>query len=286
MKSLANKVVALTGAASGIGRALALQLADRGCHLALADVDAKGLQDTQAMLPKTVNVTTHSVDVSNKDQVYQWAEDVAKAHGGVDIVINNAGVASHCAIEDINYDDFNWVFDIVFYGVLYGTKAFMPYLRQRPEGHIVNISSVNGFFPFPGNGPYNCAKHAVKALNQTLIQELRGSNIHITSVHPGGIKTNIARNSRFIKSMDPNMNREKAAALFDKIASTSADKAATIIINGILHDKQRLLVGTDAHILDILTRLFPQGFSNLVGRVMLRGAKPATGKLNTRAGEV
>ena len=283
MKSLANKVVALTGAASGIGRALALQLADKGCHLALADVDQKGLQETQSMLPKTINVTTHSVDVANKDQVYQWAEDVVKAHGGVDVIINNAGVASHCAIEEISYDDFNWVFNIVFYGVLYGTKAFLPHLRQRPEGHIVNISSVNGFFPFPGNAPYNCAKHAVKALNQTLIQELRGSNIHITSVHPGGIKTNIARNSRFIKSMDPRVNREKAAAQFDKIASTTAEKAASIIIAGILAEKQRLLVGTDAHILDVLTRLFPQGFSNLVGRVSLRGVKPDAIKLDSTA---
>lgn len=281
MKTLANKVVALTGAASGIGRALALQLADRGCHLALADVDEKGLRETQSMLSKRVNSTTHIVDVANREQVHQWAEDVVKVHGGVDVVINNAGVASHCDIEDISYDDFNWVFNIVFYGVLYGTKAFLPHLRQRPEGHIVNISSVNGFFPFPGNGPYNCAKHAVKALNQTLIQELRGSNIHITSVHPGGIKTNIVRSSRFIKSADPGMNHQKAAAQFDKIASTTADKAASVIIAGILAEKQRLLVGTDAHILDVLTRTFPQGFSNFVGKVMLRGAQQANDKLHT-----
>ncbi|HET8706180.1 MAG TPA: SDR family NAD(P)-dependent oxidoreductase, partial [Pseudomonadales bacterium] len=239
MKSLSNKVVALTGASSGIGRCLAKQLAEQGCHLALADVNAKGLEETVALLPKNIKVTTHLVDVANKDQVYQWADDVVKAHGGVDLVINNAGVAAQATIEDINYDDFNWVFDIVFYGVLYGTKAFLPYLRKRPEGHIVNISSVNGFFPFPGNGPYNCAKHAVKALNQTLIQELRGSNIKITSVHPGGIKTNIVRNSRLVSPIEAGLTKETAAARFDKIASTTAEKAASIIIEGILKDKQR-----------------------------------------------
>ncbi len=270
MKSLANKVVALTGAGSGIGRALALQLAGQGCHLALADVNASALAETAAQLPNTVTVTTHSVDVANKEQVYAWADAVIQAHGQVDMIINNAGVATHCLLETISYDDFDWVFDIVFYGVLYGTKAFLPYLKSRPEAHIVNISSVNGFFPFPGNGPYNCAKHAVKALNQTLIQELRDTNVHVTSVHPGGIKTNIVRNSRMIEPLEAGMTLEKAAAQFERVASTTAEKAAKIIINGILKDKQRLLVGKDAYVLDILTRVFPQGFSNLVGKVLYR----------------
>ncbi|MEE2730052.1 MAG: SDR family NAD(P)-dependent oxidoreductase [Pseudomonadota bacterium] len=270
MKSLNQKVVALTGAASGIGRALAQELAAKGAILALADVNAAGLQETVDSLPAGTQISTHSVDVANKEQVSQWAEAVVQTHGGVDVIINNAGVASQGLIEDLNYDDFNWVFDIVFYGVLYGTKAFLPYLRQRPEGHIVNISSVNGFFPFPSNGPYNCAKHAVKALNQTLIQELRDSNIHITSVHPGGIKTNIVRNSRIVKPLSPKLSKEQAAARFEKIAGTTADQAARIIINGILKNKERLLVGKDAYVLDLLTRTFPQGFSNLVGRIMLR----------------
>ncbi len=270
MKSLEHKVVALTGAASGIGRALAIQLAEQGCELALADVDQQGLEETIALLPGKPVVSMHLVDVANKEQVYEWAENVVKSHGGVDVIINNAGVASQCTIEESSYDDFDWVFDIVFYGVLYGTKAFLPHLRKRPEGHIVNISSVNGFFPFPGNGPYNCGKHAVKALNQTLIQELRGSNIHITSVHPGGIKTNIVRNSRLISPIMPGLTKEKAAKQFEAIASTSAEQAARTIIKGILRNKQRLLVGIDAYFLDGLTRVFPQGFSNLVGRVLMR----------------
>ena len=269
MKTLNNKVAALTGASSGIGRALAVELAGRGCHLALADVDEQGLQNTVALLPDTVKVTTHIVDVANKERVYEWAEEVVQQHGRVDVVINNAGVAAQSTIEEFNYDDFDWVFDIVFYGVLYGSKAFLPYLRQQEEGHIVNISSVNGFFPFPGNGPYNCAKHAVKALNQTLIQELRGTNIHTTSVHPGGIKTNIVRNSRFSNPLDQRMTIDKAAAQFDRLAGTTPEKAAQIIVKGILKNKQRLLVGKDAYVLDALTRVFPQGFSNLIGRVMM-----------------
>lgn len=271
MKSLENKVVALTGAASGIGRALAINLANRGSHLALADVDEKGLQETAAMLPQNIKVTTHKVDVSNKDRVYAWAEEVAQAHGGVDVIINNAGVASVCSIEDISYDDFEWVFNIDFYGVLYGTKAFLPYLRKRPEGHIVNISSVNGFFPFPDNGPYNCAKHAVKALNQTLNQELSGSAITVTSIHPGGIKTNIVKNSRFIKSADDKLNAGKMAKRFDMIAGTTPEKAAETIVRAILKNKERQLVGTDAVIMDILTRLFPHGFAKLVGKATRAG---------------
>lgn len=269
MKTLENKVVALTGAGSGIGRALALALAQRGCHLALADVNASGLETTVARLPANIKVTTHIVDVANKDRVYAWADEVAQAHGGVDVIINNAGVATQCTLEDIDYKDFDWVFDIVFYGVLYGTKAFLPYLRQRPDAHIVNISSVNGFFPFPGNGPYNCAKHAVKALNQTLIQELRGTPIHITSVHPGGIKTNIVRNSRMISPVQKGMTKDKAAARFEKMATTTPEQAAEIIIDGILKNKQRLLVGKDAYVLDMLTRVFPQGFANFIGRAMM-----------------
>lgn len=267
MKSLANKVVALTGAASGIGRALAINLASKGSQLALADVDEKGLNETVALLPSGVKVTTHIVDVSNKDRIYAWADEVVKAHGCVDVIINNAGVASVCSIEDINYEDFNWVFDIDFFGVLYGTKAFLPYLRQRPEANIVNISSVNGFFPFPENGPYNCAKHAVKALNQTLNQELAGSSITVTSVHPGGIKTNIVKNSRFIKGADEKVNKRKMAARFDQVAGTSPEKAAEIIVKAILKNKERQLVGTDAVFFDIFTRLFPHGFAKLVGKI-------------------
>ena len=154
------------------------------------------------------------------------------------------------------------VFNIVFYGVLYGTKAFLPYLKQRNEANIVNISSVNAFFPFPNNGPYNAAKHAVKGLNQTFMQELRNTNVNITSVHPGGIKTNIVRNARFIEG---GVDKGKKVREFDKVAGTSPEKAAEIIIGGLVKNRKRQLVGKDAVVIDLLVRLFPQGFSDLVG---------------------
>ena len=262
MKNLNGKVVALTGAASGIGRCLAIQLAESGCHLALADVDNNGLQETIKLLLSANKVSSHIVDVANKEQVYAWADEVVAEHGHVDIVINNAGVASTSRLDEISYEDFNWVFNICFYGVLYGTKAFLPYLKERPEANVVNISSVNGFFPFPNNGPYNAAKHAVKALNQTFIQELRKTNVRITSVHPGGIKTNIVRNARFAKGGE---DKADLAQEFDRVAGTSPEKAAKIIIGGIRKNRKRQLVGKDAVVIDLLVRLFPQGFADLVG---------------------
>lgn len=271
MKNINNKVIALTGAASGIGRCIAIQLAEKGGILALADVDAKGLEETVRLLPSNTKASTHIVDVSNKDRVYEWADEVVAEHGHVDAIINNAGVANSGFIEDMSYEDFNWVFDIVFFGVLYGTKAFLPYLHQRPEANIVNISSVNAFFPFPKNGPYNAAKHAVKGLNQTLMQELRGSNVHVTSVHPGGIKTNIVRNTRFEEGTT-SAEVEAGVKEFDRMASTTAEKAASIIIKGMMKNRQRQLVGIDAVFIDLAVRFMPQAFANFVGKI-LKGSK-------------
>ena len=262
MKNLNEKVVALTGAGSGIGRCLAIQLSQLGTHLSLADVDEEGLKETKALLSKDIIVSTHLVDVADRGQVYAWAEETIKAHGHVDCIINNAGVAFTASIEEINYKDFDWVFKIVFYGVLYGTKAFLPYLKKRPDAHIVNISSVNGFIATPRNGAYACAKHAVKALNQTLQQELKNTSVNVTSVHPGGVRTNIARNSG---SDDSEEIQQERIVGFDQIAGTSAEKAATIIIKSILKNRKRQLVGVDAMVIDVLSRLFPQKFSDAMG---------------------
>jgi len=262
MKNLNEKVVALTGAGSGIGRCLAIQLSQLGTHLSLADVDEEGLKETKALLSKDIIVSTHLVDVADRGQVYAWAEETIKAHGHVDCIINNAGVAFTASIEEINYKDFDWVFKIVFYGVLYGTKAFLPYLKNRPDAHIVNISSVNGFIATPRNGAYACAKHAVKALNQILQQELKNTSVNVTSVHPGGVRTNIARNSG---SDDSEEIQQERIVGFDQIAGTSAEKAATIIIKSILKNRKRQLVGVDAMVIDVLSRLFPQKFSDAMG---------------------
>jgi len=261
MKELRNKVAAITGAASGIGRMLAVKLAEEGCEVAISDINEDGLNETKKMVEdKGATVSAHMVDVADREQVYRFADDVAAHHGRVDMIINNAGVSVAESVEDITYEDFQWLFGINFWGVVYGSKAFLPYLKKRPEGHIVNISSVNGFITWPNHSPYCAAKFAVKGFTEVLLQEMRETNIRVSCVHPGGIKTDIARNTRFYKSPGNQMSHEDAVERFDKMARTTAEKAAEKIISGIKKDKRRILVGLDAHILDWLTRLFPVQF--------------------------
>jgi NAD(P)-dependent dehydrogenase (short-subunit alcohol dehydrogenase family) len=270
MKILKNKVAGITGAASGIGRALALNLADEGCHLAISDIDEAGLKETADMVSsrsKNVRFTTHKVDTANREQVKRYAEDVVKEHGAVHIIINNAGVAVTETLDDVSYKDFEWLMGINLWGVVYGCKEFLPYLKQQDYAHIVNISSVNGIFTNPNNGPYCTAKFAVRGFTETLAQELAGTNVKVSCVHPGGIKTNIANNARFYKASDTSLKREEALAVFNRaMANTTAEKAAQIIIAGIKKDKLRIMVGPDAYVMDWLKRLFPVGFQKLAGR--------------------
>ncbi len=265
MKQLQGKVAAVTGAASGIGRALAINLANEGCSLALSDVNEKGLAETAEMVGDRVRVTTHVVDVADRKQVEAYASATAKEHGGVDIVINNAGVTVADTLEDVSYDDFEWVFNIDFWGVVYGTKAFLPLLKNRPKGYIVNISSINGMVPFPLNGPYNSAKFAVRGFNMTLIQELKNTNVQIMSVHPGGVKTGIVSNARFRKLPNEKLSQTDFANRFDAIAQTTADQAAKKIVSGMKKNKQRLFVGSDAKFMATMSRLLPLSTVKVTG---------------------
>jgi len=266
MKDLRHSIAAVTGAASGIGRSLAIHLAQEGCGLALADIDPDGLHQTAKMIKgNDINITTQVLDVANREQVYQFAQDVVRAHGKVNIIINNAGVSLTETLEDVTYEVFDWLLGINLWGVVYGSKAFLPYLKEQPEGHIVNISSVHGLFTNRNVGPYCTSKFAIKGFTQALCQELKDTGVHVSCVHPGGIKTNIARNARFIKASYPEMGRDEVLEYFDKnIARTSADKAAQIIIKGIKKNKTRILVGTDAHIFDLLQRMFPVMWQRLM----------------------
>ena len=270
MKNLKNKVAAITGSASGIGRALAINLAEEGCHVAISDVNEAGLQETADLARsrnKNVRVTTHKVDTADRSQVSQYAEDVVKAHGAVHIIINNAGVALVETLEDASYEDFEWLMGINLWGVIYGSKEFLPYLKKQDSAHIVNISSVNGIFTNPNNGPYCTAKYAVRGFTETLAQELAGTPVKVSCVHPGGIKTNIAANAKFYKSSDESISKEDAVAFFSRaLAGTNADKAARMIISGIKKDKLRIMVGPDAYVMDWMKRLFPVGFQKLAGR--------------------
>lgn len=269
MKDLQNRVAAVTGAASGIGRMLAVHLAGQGCNVAISDVDRAGLQQTSDMIDsRDVRITSHIVNVADRDQVKAYAEDVVDKHGCIHLLINNAGVVVTETIEDVGYDDFEWIMGINLWGVIYGCKAFLPYLKQQDEAHIVNISSVNGIFTNPNNGPYCTTKYAVRGFTETLCQELKKTSVRVSCVHPGGIKTNIVRNARYYKAADPDINHEELVEVFDEfLAWTTADKAARIIISGIKKNKHRIMVGPDAYVYDWLKRLFPIGLQKLVAAV-------------------
>ena len=278
MKILKNKTAAVTGAASGIGRMLAVNLASEGCNLALADINASGLQETAELVGDRVKVTTHIVDVSRREQVFQYADETAERHGGVDLIINNAGVAVGDFLETIPLEDFEWLMGINFWGVVYGTMAFLPHLKKRPEGHIVNISSINGIIPNPNNGPYCAAKFAVKGYTETLAQEMHKTGIHVSCVHPGGIKTNIARNARVNRAMF-NLTREKGENIYEEVVfRTTADDAAKIIISGIRRNKRRILVGADAKAIDLFTRFFPVTAVTLSNMISRRTARKYANK--------
>lgn len=261
MTNLRDKVVAVTGAGSGIGRALAQQLLARGAHVALADVNAATLEETAALCVGSGRVSSHVVDVRDRTAVNRYAAEAEAAHGGVDVIINNAGLAVRVSIEEASDADFELVIGVNLFGVIHGVRAFMPLLRKRPEGHVVNISSINGMVPFAKNGPYNVSKYGVLGFSETLMQELRGQPIHVTCVHPGGIRTNIVRNSLRSTAED--------AALFDRIAMTSSDKAAKTILRGVEKNRERVYVGVDAKLMALAKRLLPATTVHVVGSLSM-----------------
>ncbi len=263
MTKMKDKVVAVTGAASGIGRAIAVHLASKGANVAISDVNEAGLRETAGLLAgAAVKITSHVVDVRSQKAVERYALDAEQQHGGVDIVINNAGLTVRATLEDVSYEDFELVIDVNMWGVIYGCKSFLPLLRKRPEGHIVNISSINAMVPFVQNGPYNISKYAVLGLSETLMQELQGTPIRVTCVHPGGIRTNIVRNSKGTNKGD--------VALFDKIARTSAEQAAAVIVSGVERNKERVLVGADAKAMAAAKRLAPNWMVHGTATLMRR----------------
>lgn len=274
MKSFSDKVAAITGAGSGIGRALALRLAQQGCHLALCDVDENGLADTVKLARQaSVKVTGNRVDVADRETVYHWANRVAEEHGTVNLVFNNAGVALGSTIEGGSYEDLEWLFGINFWSVVYGTRAFLPHLRTSGEGHVINISSVFALISVPGQGAYNASKAAVSGFTDALRMELEmsGAPVSATCVFPGGIKTNIARNARADAGigklgLDAEGSREK----FDRLLATDAEEAAKAILQAVEKNKRRVLVGRDAYVIDGMARLLPSAYQHVVKRLVRR----------------
>lgn len=268
MTSISHKTAAVTGAASGIGRALAIALSRRGCHLALCDIDGSGLAETAAMVDPEVRTTTHVVDLANRDAIYAWADDVIEAHPQVDLLFNNAGVTMFGRLDEVSDDEFAWILDVNLWGVIHGVRAFLPHLQRRPEAHIVNVSSINAYLGFIRNGPYNISKHAVAGFTETLWQELAGSPVRATLVHPGGIKTNIARNARHAS--------DAMADHFERLARTTPERAAEVILRSVTHNQERVFIGTDAWFMQLAKRLWPVWSVLATGRLQTR--------LNRRAG--
>jgi NAD(P)-dependent dehydrogenase (short-subunit alcohol dehydrogenase family) len=267
MKSFENKVAAITGAGSGIGRELAIELGRRKCHLALSDVNEDGLQETvEQVQPSGVRVTSQKVDVADREAVHAWADQVVEDHGKANLIFNNAGVALASTVEGMSYGDFEWLMDVNFWGVVYGTKAFLPHLKASGEGHVVNISSIFGLAGIPSQSAYNSAKFAVRGFTESLRQELdmMGCGVSATSVHPGGIKTAIARSSRIDSSIrDLGIDEVDTGAKFEKAFITGADKAARVILDGVRRNDRRILIGPDARVFDWLVRLFPSSYQRL-----------------------
>ena len=268
MKDFKNKVAAITGAASGMGRTLALNLAARGCHVAISDVNEAGLAETAQMVAKLgVKVTTAKLDVSNRDAVFAWADQVVAEHGKVNLIFNNAGVALAAHVETVKPSDFEWIMGINFWGVVWGTQAFLPHLRKSGDGHIINTSSLFGLLSVPLNGTYNASKFAVRGFTEALRMELDMANcgVSATCVHPGGIRTNIAKTAR-IDSTTANKisNMDAAMAKFDKMLNaTTAESAAQQIIRAVEKNQRRVLVGLDAKFMDKLVRLLGSWYQPL-----------------------
>ncbi|MCK1391633.1 SDR family NAD(P)-dependent oxidoreductase [Bradyrhizobium sp. 1] len=250
---------AITGAASGIGRALAIELASRGCDLALGDRDEAGLKALAGEIGKQRKVTVHRVDVSEAGDIAQFATDAVAVHPQLGIVINNAGVALMGTFEEIDQAQMQWLFDINFWGVVHGTRAFLPHLKTRGEAHIVNVSSIFGIIAPPGQSAYAAAKFAVRGFSESVRHELAvaGSPVKLSVVHPGGIATAIARNSRTGVGVTDNARRSQMIERFETAAKTTPKDAALRIIKGIEKNEPRILIGNDARFMDLLQRFRP-----------------------------
>ncbi|MFM0503533.1 SDR family NAD(P)-dependent oxidoreductase [Paraburkholderia caffeinilytica] len=275
MQTFQGKVAAITGAGSGIGRELAIQLAAQGCHLSLADLDETNVSATAALARDTnpaVRVTVSTLDVADREAVFAWAERTANEYGKINLIFNNAGVALSGTAEATTIDKFTWLMNINFWGVVHGTQAFLPYLRASGNGHVVNTSSLFGLLAAPGSSTYNAAKFAVRGYTESLRQELdlMRCGVSATCVLPGGIKTAIARNARTDASIaalgiDPATRTDK----FSKNLVTSASRAAGIILAAVRQNKRRVLVGKDAVLLDKIQRVFPSAYAGVI-RLMMR----------------
>jgi len=261
MKNFKDKVSVITGAGSGIGKALALELAGRGARLAISDINADNVQATAAEA-QTLGAEVHAytLDVADREAFAVHAEEVLADFGSVNLVVNNAGVALNYDFVEMSWEDWDWLTGINFNGVVNGSKLFLPHLIASGDGYLVNISSVFGLIGVPGQSAYNAAKFAVRGLTESIAQEMQNAKlpVGVSSVHPGGIKTNIARSARG--------SNEALAGRFENIARTTPAKAAQTIIKGIEANRLRILIGADAHLLEVMHRTLGPHYTGIVRR--------------------
>lgn len=259
-----DRVAVITGAGSGIGRATAVSLARRGCHLALADINPQGLAETAALLHADgVRVSTHQLDVASRDAVRAMPQQVLAVHGRIDILVNNAGVALGGTFEQVTEDDFDWLMDINFNGVVRMTRAFLPHLHAGGQGQVVNFSSLFGLISPEGQAAYSASKFAVRGFSNALRHELAGTSVGVSVVHPGGIATDIAKSARVPTTLsEDEVKRRRARS--EKVLRMDPATAGEIIVRGIERRKARILVGTDAKIIALLERLFPVHYWRLL----------------------
>lgn len=268
MKQFADKVVVVTGAGSGIGRALSLEFARRGARVVLSDVNAANAEETAKLAGD--NARAYTLDVADRAAVLAHADEVAEEFGRVNVVVNNAGVALGATVEEMTFEDYDWLMGVNLGGVVNGTKAFLPHLIASGDGHVVNISSVFGFVGVPTQSAYNAAKFAVRGFTEALREEMLIARypVAVSCVHPGGIKTNIVRNSR--SGAD---DQEKAAEGFERIARTTPEKAAQTILRGIERKSARILIGPDAYVIDAIPRVLGSAYQRPLAILARRGLK-------------
>ncbi|BFM18005.1 SDR family NAD(P)-dependent oxidoreductase [Maricurvus nonylphenolicus] len=265
MKTFHRRVAVITGAGSGIGQALAVQLAQQGCAVALADKNLDALKLTREMVQdQDGRCSIHELDVSDLTAVKAFADTVHKEFGSINMLFNNAGVTLMDTVANQSIDDINWLMNINFWGVVYCTQVFLPYILDAEDAHIINVSSIFGMVAVPGNSAYNASKFAVRGYTEALRHEYMKSHLNVTCVLPGGVKTGIINNAKF-KTSGLAASKAEMEKRFQSNVKTTPEQAAQQILNGVLKNKARVIIGKDAKIMDFVARLFPTTYYHILG---------------------
>ena len=277
MRQFKDKICVITGAGSGIGAACARAMAAEGAFIIGADVRMDMLNAVAAEVTEAGGrMAVHQLNVADRDAVFALSAKVEKAHGAADLVLNNAGVAHGAPVAEMTMDNFQWVMDIDFWGVVHGTQAFLPAMIARGSGHIANVSSIFGLIGVPTQSAYNAAKFGVLGFGEALRHEVKEQGIGVSTVHPGGINTNIVRHARFQQGPEMEAEREDAIQRFAQFTMTQPEGAAKTIMKGIKRNKARILIGPDAHFVDLVRRIFPTHYLKLMPFLRLGEDRDAT----------